>query len=60
MQMARNAGASAIGVSWGYHAVADLHGAGASAVLDDFADLDGALATMWPVAAMKKVAQSDA
>ena len=29
MQMAKSAGASALGVSWGYHAVADLHEAGA-------------------------------
>lgn len=49
MEMARNAGASAIGVSWGYHAVADLHASGASSVIDDFAALDAALAALWPV-----------
>ncbi|MDO8875082.1 MAG: HAD-IA family hydrolase [Pseudolabrys sp.] len=50
MQMAKSAGASALGVSWGYHPVADLHGAGALAVLDDFAALDPALAALWPAA----------
>lgn len=49
MQMAKNAGASAIGVSWGYHAVPDLHASGASSVIDDFAALDDALAALWPV-----------
>jgi phosphoglycolate phosphatase len=49
MGMAKNAGASAIGVSWGYHAVADLHDAGARMVIDEFAALDAALAAMWPV-----------
>ncbi len=48
MQMARSAGASALGVSWGYHPVADLHAAGARAVLDDFDVLDAALAALWP------------
>jgi phosphoglycolate phosphatase len=33
MEMARSAGATAIGVSWGYHAVEELHAAGAHAVL---------------------------
>jgi phosphoglycolate phosphatase len=47
MEMARAAGASAIGVSWGYHAVADLHAAGAVTVIDDFAALDAALETAW-------------
>jgi phosphoglycolate phosphatase len=48
MQMAKSAGASAIGVAWGYHPVADLHASGAGAVIDDFAALDAALATLWP------------
>ncbi len=48
MEMARNAGASALGVSWGYHPAAHLHEAGASSVLDDFAALDPALAALWP------------
>lgn len=50
MEMARAAGASAIGVSWGYHAVADLHAAGAVTVIDDFAALDTALEMVWPKA----------
>jgi len=33
IEMARSAGATAIGVSWGYHAVEELHAAGAHAVL---------------------------
>jgi phosphoglycolate phosphatase len=51
IEMARAAGACAIGVSWGYHAVADLHAAGAIAVIDDFAALGSALHSVWPPAA---------
>ena len=43
MRMARAAGVKALGVSWGYHAVPDLHQAGAHHVLDRFDDLDAAL-----------------
>jgi phosphoglycolate phosphatase len=50
MEMARAAGAAAIGVSWGYHAAADLHAAGAVAVIDDFAALGAVLDTLWPPA----------
>ncbi len=39
MDMARNAGMLAIGVDWGYHPAADLHGCGASRVLSDFREL---------------------
>ena len=39
MAMARSAGARAIGVSWGYHAVDTLEAAGAEAVIHDFAAL---------------------
>lgn len=39
MEMARSAGAQAIGVSWGYHPVDALHAAGAHEVVDSFADL---------------------
>jgi phosphoglycolate phosphatase len=56
MQMARSAGASALGVSWGYHPAADLHDAGACGVLDDFGSLDGALALLWPRAVADTVA----
>jgi phosphoglycolate phosphatase len=45
--MARAAGARAIGVSWGYHAAADLHAEGATLVIDDFAALMPALDTLW-------------
>lgn len=47
MKMARSAGAAAIGVAWGYHPVAELHDAGAHAVVDDFAALEPALADLW-------------
>lgn len=39
IEMARAAGARAIGVSWGYHPVDALHAAGAHEVVDTFADL---------------------
>ena len=58
MTMAKNAGASALGVSWGYHPVADLHEAGARSVIDDFAALDPALVALWPE--NKKVAAAHA
>ena len=58
MAMAKNAKASAIGVSWGYHPVADLHEAGARSVIDDFAALDAALAALWPRARVE--AKADA
>jgi len=35
MAMAAAAGVGAVGVSWGYHPVDDLHGAGAECVVDD-------------------------
>jgi phosphoglycolate phosphatase len=47
MQMAKSAGAAALGVAWGYHPVNDLHAAGARSVLDDFSALDPALAALW-------------
>ena len=39
IEMACNAGAMAIGVSWGYHEVEELHLAGASEVIDAFDEL---------------------
>lgn len=39
MVMARAAGVRAIGVSWGYHPVADLSEAGAETIVDTFDDL---------------------
>lgn len=46
--MGRAAGIHALGVAWGYHPVADLHGAGAHAVLDSFDALPPALARLCP------------
>lgn len=47
--MARNAGVTAIGVSWGYHEVEELHASGALAVIDQFAALPTVLETLaWP------------
>ena len=39
MEMARAAGVRAIGVSWGYHLVADLRAAGAESIIDDLREL---------------------
>jgi phosphoglycolate phosphatase len=47
MEMARAAGASAIGVSWGYHPVEDLHAAGAHTVIETFSSLLPALDELW-------------
>jgi phosphoglycolate phosphatase len=43
IEMARAAGVRAIGVSWGYHTVAELTNAGAHAIVERFADLPRAL-----------------
>ena len=43
MEMARGAGARAVGVSWGYHPAAALTAAGAETVLARFEDFDAAL-----------------
>ncbi|MEO1328223.1 MAG: HAD-IA family hydrolase [Pseudomonadota bacterium] len=43
MQMARNAGAAALGVAWGYHEAEELLEAGATRVLGGFDELDQAL-----------------
>lgn len=47
IEMARAAGASAIGVAWGYHPVADLHMAGAHQVIEEFSSLLPALDGLW-------------
>lgn len=47
MQMARNAGARALGVAWGYHPPEALLAAGAEAVAPDFAGLERALDGLW-------------
>ncbi|SDG48644.1 phosphoglycolate phosphatase [Limimonas halophila] len=48
MEMARTAGASAVGVGWGYHPAAELTSAGAARVLDSFDELPPALAALRP------------
>ncbi len=45
MEMGRAAGFKTIGVSWGYHPVSRL--GAADVIIDDFAELDAALAEMW-------------
>ena len=45
MDMARAAGVGFIGVAWGYHEVARL--AGADVIIENFAQLEGALETVW-------------
>ncbi len=45
--MAKSYGCAAIGVSWGYHPVEVLRKAGADIIIDDFAQLDGALEDLW-------------
>lgn len=46
IEMAQAAGVASIGVSWGYHPVADLRAVGAGCIVDSFAALEGALAEM--------------
>ena len=48
--MARSAGAYALGVGWGYHEPAELHAAGAHAILQHFRDLPPTLETIWRTA----------
>lgn len=47
MEMARNAGVAAIGVSWGYHDRERLHAAGARVVIDHFDALGLELARLF-------------
>lgn len=47
IQMARNAGAHALGVDWGYHQSADLFDAGASRVLEGFGEVPEAVTALW-------------
>ncbi|MDP6173075.1 MAG: HAD-IA family hydrolase [Rhodospirillales bacterium] len=46
MLMAGNAHASALGVSWGYHARDELRDAGAQLIIDDFGQMQKALETL--------------
>lgn len=39
IQMAKNAGVTAIGVSWGYHAASELSAAGAAVIVEKFSEL---------------------
>jgi len=50
IEMGRNAGIQAIGVSWGYHPVEDLKAAGAERVLGEFGQLAEALNEIWGTA----------
>jgi phosphoglycolate phosphatase len=47
LEMARAAGARAIGVAWGYHPVSALVDAGADAMIEDFAALMPTLDRLW-------------
>jgi phosphoglycolate phosphatase len=47
LEMARAAGAHAIGVAWGYHSVSALREAGAYALIETFADLLPTLDRLW-------------
>jgi phosphoglycolate phosphatase len=47
LEMARAAGARAIGVSWGYHPPASLREAGADAMIEGFAELLPTLDRLW-------------
>lgn len=55
MTMARAAGVSALGVSWGYHDVASLAAAGAHLLVDDFTAVPEAIATLLAAAAREPV-----
>lgn len=46
MEMARAAGASALGVSWGYHSIERLQGAGAQGIVHEFSGVVPELLTM--------------
>ena len=47
MEMGRAAGMRSIGVSWGYHTVDQLYGAGASHIVDDTLELHTLLRGFW-------------
>jgi len=46
MMMARNAGALAVGVTWGYHHADELRASGAHAIVDSFPDVAPTLARL--------------
>ncbi len=45
IEMAKNAGVSAIGVSWGYHAAAELLAAGAAVIVGNFSEIPASIDT---------------
>ena len=47
MQMAANAGVTAIGVAWGYHQTEELKDAGAVVIVHNFDELTASLERMW-------------
>lgn len=47
MEMGRTAGIATIGVSWGYHPVPALQGAGAGRIVDRAAEIPAALDELW-------------
>jgi phosphoglycolate phosphatase len=65
LEMARAAGARAIGVTWGYHPSAALVAAGADAMIENFAELVPTLERLWGMgpaperAAVERVPASD-
>ena len=46
IEMGKAAGAKAIGVTWGYHDPSELVAAGADIMIDQFSDLDAAIAKL--------------
>ncbi len=49
MEMARNAGTSAIGVAWGYHEIHELEESGAMAVVNHYGDLPRVIADIMEI-----------
>jgi phosphoglycolate phosphatase len=54
LEMARAAGARAIGVAWGYHPASALRAAGADAMIEKFAELVPTLDRLWAVDAAER------
>ncbi len=47
IEMARNAGVGALGVSWGNHSIAELERSGAHQIANDFDELENHLESLW-------------
>jgi phosphoglycolate phosphatase len=58
VEMARAAGAHAIGAGWGYHTPEALAAAGVDALLGDFSELGAALDRLWIAASEPMAAAS--